>query len=228
MPKKRPRCIIYTRHPECEHNIDSDGALRRGIENRISPLTAVGVLQSEITAKYLRERSAEVIEAAFCSSYLRTHAIPILARMAGMLTITSLLDERNMGVWHKHPRAKVLEMYPGEEDRLKEIGYYSYRAPDGESCADVESRLGAFLESEEFSAAGDTVYISGHGISGLSLRRLLTGASVEELHTWDRLKNGSVSEFVLVGDTYECVMYNHAPWEGNIDPELLKRKSVEA
>jgi broad specificity phosphatase PhoE len=108
--------IIYTRHPECLHNVDHEHALRSGVANRKSPLTTVGELQRDITAEYLR-REFPSIDAVVCSTHTRTHAIPVAAGFESVLSENSLLDERNMGVWHTHLRADVLKMYPGEEDR---------------------------------------------------------------------------------------------------------------
>ena len=90
-----PRRIIYTRHPECLHNVDHEDALRKGIENRNSPLTVVGELQRDITAAYLR-REFPVIDAVFCSTYARTRAIPLAAGFESMLRESAFLDERNM------------------------------------------------------------------------------------------------------------------------------------
>lgn len=227
MLNELPRRIIYTRHPECLHNIDHENALREGIENRKSPLTVAGELQRDITANYLR-REFPVIDAVFCSTYSRTKAIPIAAGFESILSENPLLDERNMGLWHTHLRADILKMLPGEEERLKTAGYYAYEAPEGESCIGVERRLNELLTSKVLGGPDTTIYISGHGISGLCLRRLLTGATLEDWHSWKRLKNASVTVYEREGSTYVCTSYNVVPWEGLIDPALVGRKSVEA
>ncbi len=222
-----PKRIIYTRHPECLHNVNHVQALQSGIENRKSPLTIVGELQRDITADYLR-REFSSIDSAICSTYTRTHAIPVAAGFESILSENSLLDERSMGVWHTHLPADVLKMHPGEDERLKAVGYYAYEAPLGESCVGVERRLSEFVSSGVLDAAGDTVYISGHGISGLCLRRVLTGGSLEDWHSWSRLKNASVTVYEQNEGGYVCTSYNVVPWEGLIDPSLLTRKSTEA
>lgn len=222
-----PKRIIYTRHPECLHNVDHEGAIQSGIPNRESPLTAAGILQRDITAEYLR-REFPSLDAVFCSSYSRTHTIPVAAGFQSTMIESQLLDERNMGVWHTHVRADVLQMHPGEEDRLKDVGYYAYEAPGGESCIGVERRLSELLASGTLGGPDATVYLSAHGISGLCLRRLLTGASLDEWHEWERLKNASVSVYERAGSEYVCTSYNVVPWEGMIDPALLRKKSIEA
>lgn len=222
-----PKRIIYTRHPQCRHNVDHDGALREGIANRYSPLTVAGELQSQITAAYLQREFTD-IEAVFCSTYLRTRALPISAGFESILSENSHLDERSMGVWHRYLREDVLQRYPDEEDRIKAVGYYAYEAPEGESCLEVERRLTEMLMSNVLGDSNTTIYISGHGISGLCLRKLLTGASLDDWHAWDRLKNASVSVYERKGNVYTCSRYNVAPWEGKIDPALLIKKSEEA
>ncbi len=222
-----PKRIIFTRHPECLHNVDHEGALQSGIPNRESPLTQVGELQRDITAAYLREEFP-TISAAFCSTFLRTHTIPIAAGFESMLTESPFLDERNMGVWHTTLRADVLAQYPGEEERLKEVGYYAYQAPEGESCTGVESRLTELLNSDTLGSPDSTIYISGHGISGLCLRRLLTGSTLEDWHSWKTPRNASVSVFDHEGDFFVCTTYDFLPWEGKIDPRLLRKKGAVA
>ena len=222
-----PRQIIVTRHPECLHNVDHENALRAGILNRDSPLTQAGELQRDITADYLRGTFPD-IDAAFCSTFSRTHAIPIAAGLKRVLTETPLLDERNMGVWHTTLREDVIAQYPGEEERLKAVGYYAYQAPGGESCLGVEERLTELLNSGMLGDANTIAYLSGHGISGLCLRRLLTGASLEDWRSWKTPRNASVSVFDRDGNNYVCTMYDYVPWEGKIDLALLKRKSTAA
>ncbi len=227
MLSKLPKRIIYTRHPQCLHNVDHEGALRQGIENRNSPLTDVGEMQSSITAEYLRKEFPDISK-VFCSTYSRTKTIPISAGYEKLLSESPLLDERSMGVWHRYLREEVLKRYPDEDVRIKTLGYYAYEAPEGESCTGVEERLNKFLLLNTLGELSDTIYISGHGISGLCLRRLLTGASVEDWHSWDRLKNASVSIYERHGSGYICSSYNLVPWEGVIDPALLIKKSTEA
>lgn len=227
-----PRRIIYTRHPQCLHNVDNDDALRRGIPNRESILTMAGELQRDITAAYLRREFPD-IDKVFCSTYLRTHTIPAAAGLEHKMVATPLLDERNMGVWHTHLSSDVLKMHPGEDARYRTTSYYHYEAPNGESCVKVEDRLTELLMSDVLGDPDSTVYISAHGISGLCLRRLVTRSSVEDWHFWlkakeERLSNASVSVFERQGDAYVCTKYNHVPWEGMIDPALLVKRSAEA
>ncbi len=222
-----PRRIVFTRHPECLHNVSNDAALHRGISNRMSPLTTLGELQRDITAKYLCDEFG-AFDAVYTSTYERTKTIPAAAGFGAYAIATPELDERNMGVWHLYPRAKVLELHPNEEGRLNSVGYYAYQAPGGETCMNVERRIRQLMASDRMRQGLDTVYFSAHGISGLCLRRVLTEASLEAWHAWDRLKNGAVCVYEQEGNAYVCTLYNHIPWEGKIDPKLLGHESREA
>ncbi len=221
-----PPMLIYTRHPQCMHNVDNDAALRERIHNRHSPLTRVGKMQRDFTAEYIR-REFPNIDVAFCSSYRRTRTIPRAAGLGHILREDARLDERNMGVWHQHPREVVLEQHPGEDLKIKSVGYYHYQAPRGETCERVEDKLLKFLNADWTKLKPKVAYISGHGISGLCLKRILLGGTVEDWHAYERLKNASVSVYERYGDGYKCVLYNHAPWEEHIDAELLKKISHE-
>ena len=211
-----PSHIVYVRHPQCLHNIAHDDALRNGIENRRSPLTQLGIQQRDITSEYLKVHF-DKFDAVFASTYERTHEIPIAAGLDDSLVIHPLLDERSMGIWHRVPRAKVLSSFPEEEKKLKEMGYYHYSAPEGESCLDVGSRQAQFLSNRRLFLGLKTMLISGHGIAGLCFRQTLLRATVEEWHKWDRLKNASVTVYEKHGKSFKCVLYNHVPWEGLLD-----------
>lgn len=224
---KGPKRIVFTRHPECLHNVSNDDALRKGIANRQSPLTPLGMLQRDITAEYLL-MAFGAFDAVFTSTYERTKTIPVAAGFGKSAIATASIDERNMGVWHLYPRSTVLELHPGEEQRLKAVGYYAYEAPGGETCMNVEDRIRQLMASDCMRQSLDTVYLSAHGISGLCLRRVLTGATLEDWHAWDRLKNGAVCVYERDVDAYTCTLYNYIPWEGKIDPKLLDHESREA
>jgi len=221
-----PPVIVYSRHPQCEHNIDHESALARGIKNRHSPLTKAGEIQRDVTAAYLKKEFPS-IDGVFCSTYHRTRTLPEAAGLANLMVEDNRLDERNMGVWHVHGSNEVLKRYPGEDSRLKEMGYYHYLAPDGETCVHVEDRHMGFLSDKQVFSDRKVMYISGHGISGLCLRKVLTGGSLEDWLAYERLANASVSVYQKFGDRYICALWNHIPWAGQIDPELLKKISHE-
>ncbi len=220
MAKSKPRRIVYTRHPICIHNISLENALAKGISNKLSPLVVpLGELQRDITAEYLRKHFG-TFDAVFCSEYVRTHEIPIACGHREKIVVSTHLNERSMGVWHEFVRAEVLRLHPGEDARYRASDYYEYLAPGGETCTHVRVRLRKFIDTE-LPGSGETVYLSGHGMSGICIKPELTGTQ-SSLDDIERLANASVSVFELDGDRYHCTQWNVVPWHGKIDAKLLK------
>lgn len=225
MKRLWPKRIVYTRHPICLHNVSNDAALLKGIANKLSPLVKpFGEKQRDITAEYINREFGK-FDAVFCSEFLRTREIPHACGYGESMIVSAHLNERNMGVWHLHPRAQVLAMHPDEEVRVREAGYYDYQAPGGESCQHVDERLRTFVDSTAMDIEG-SVFISGHGISGLCLRRILT-RSDEHLGNMDRLKNASVSVFEREDERYRCTSWNVVPWKDKLGAYALTQ-GVEA
>lgn len=217
-----PSRIVYVRHPQCIHNLGIaayDAALARGISNKNSPLTANGEIQKQYTAEYLEQTFGD-FEATFASDFLRAQTIP---RVLGR---TFVVDARIGERWHGqlHERGSVFFAEFPDEREAYINDYYHYRAPDGESCLDVEARLEDFLSDEQLFLGCQTILISGHGISGLCLRKLLMHASLEDWQRWhgtkeDRLKNASVTVYQRHDDYYDLTLHNHVPWLGKIEAE---------
>lgn len=211
------KTIVHVRHPQCLHNVAYDQAIANGIRNQESPLTDVGREQCRITAIALKRKFGQ-FDFVVASMYTRTHAIPDKAGY--VFGQSSYLDERSQGIWHTHGRARCAELYPEERERFKTEGFYHYRAPDGESCPDVEERIKKFFASKAIFVRRNTqkLLISGHGTAGLCLRKVLTNASVEDWHSWDRIRNAAFSVYERVDDeSFRCVVFNEAPWLGLLE-----------
>jgi broad specificity phosphatase PhoE len=172
-----PELLVYTRHPECRHNVDHASVVAEGIINRHSPLTRVGEIQKQITARYLKETFGG-FDLVLCSTFHRTRTIPQAAGYE--FTEHSGLDERSLGAWHDLPRDVVLARHPGEDKKYQAARYYEYIAPDGEDCTAVEARQATMLFDAKLFQGVNSAYFSGHGISGLCLRRLLTRSSRDD------------------------------------------------
>lgn len=216
-----PSVIVFVRHPESMHNVRPLHELvEGGISNKTSPLTVRGEAQARYTVAHLKDTGMH-FDAIFSSEYARTQAIP---RHLGAYTIVSSLNERDMGVWHRLSREAVEVRYPGEYARFATAGYYSYVPPEGESCANVDARLSAFFMDRSRFVNVNTMLLSGHGVAGMCLRRLLTNETVETWYRWHedreggRMQNASVSIFEKRPDehVYTCTQFNHCPWLGKV------------
>lgn len=238
-PLYLPDVITSIRHPESLHNVAFKEALRAGISNKDSPLTVeLGSLQLNVIAEVLNTERFGPFDGAFSSTFLRAIATPVKMGLAHRLVVSSDLNERSMGVWHEFPPEEVLEKYPDEKSPYdmdwSVEDYYHYCPRGGESCADVEARLMRFFGNAAAFEGARNILISGHGISGLCQRKLLTGASIGTWKQWSkgelggRLKNASITLYERRGQFYETTLYNYAPWEGKVPQHLLQRKGNEA
>lgn len=208
-----PDLIVYLRHPQCMHNVNSDKALRQGIENKHSPLTSLGEAQRDITSKFLCDEFGS-FDAVFASEYVRTHTLPEASGFGDQMVIDPLLNERSMGIWHRLPSLDVRKLFPGEEKKLTTVGYYYYLPPEGESCVDVEQRQQSFLAKSHMFTGVDKLLVSGHGTAGRCFRKILLGSDLEDWHKWNRLDNASVTIYEKQGERFVCSMYNYVPWAG--------------
>lgn len=218
-----PPLIAYVRHPQCKHNLGIDEYTRlvqSGITNKASPLTDRGAMQTVHTAEYLK-RVFGKFDLTFASDFARTHAIP--KEIGSDFVIDPRLGERWHGQLHERGNP-FFEEFPEERDRWN-TDYYNYKAPDGESCPEVEARISDFLSDKNLFADARLMLISSHGISGLCFRKVLLEASVEDWHAWhqsraDRLGNASVTVYKRLPDgKYEIILYNHLPWKDYLDEE---------
>ncbi len=207
-----PQQIVFARHPQCLHNVDYDEAIKT-IPNRYSPLTELGEAQAEVTVSYLKETFG-TFDQVFSSGYLRTHAIP--QRAAYSFVANELLNERDQGLMHQIGPGEFFTTFPEEQVKIND-SYYHYRAPDGENCLDVEARITKFLLEEQRFLGCSSVFISGHGIGGRCFRKILTGATEADWHSWDALANCSITVYQKISGRFECVSYNHIPWKGQLD-----------
>lgn len=224
-----PSLIIYVRHPQCAHNLgpaEYTRLVQSGEANKVSPLTDRGLMQTVYTSEYLK-RVFGKFDLTFASDFTRTHAIP--QELGSDFVIDPRIGER----WHGqlHIRGgRFFEDFPEERGRW-EADYYNYRAPDGESCPEVEARISDFLSDKNLFADARLMLISSHGISGLCFRKVLLQASVEDWHAWhqsraDRLGNASVTVYKrLPDDKYKIILYNHLPWKDYLEEEA---EGVEA
>jgi broad specificity phosphatase PhoE len=177
-----------------------------------------GASQAEYTAEYLK-RVFGLFDLTFASDFTRTHAIP--QKMGTDFVVEPRIGERWHGQLHERG-TPFFEDFP-EEMKLYRDDYYNYKAPDGESCPDVEERIFDFLSDEKLFAGAQSMLISSHGISGLCFRKVLLQASVEDWHTWyhdkaERLGNASVTVYERQSDgRYKIILYNHLPWKEYIE-----------
>lgn len=190
--------IIYLfRHGETKWNIEGR---RQGQKD--SPLTARGRLQAQDNARLLKQHSAldePVIIYASPIGRARDTALIMLDELgisADAIDYDDRLMESSFGDWEGFTDAEVAERYPASwQARTKDR--WNVRPPFGESYADVNVRVGEWLEEAEF---GKTTLVICHGLTSRVLRGIYAGLTNREIfglpephEGFFKLNNGAVS-----------------------------------
>jgi 2,3-bisphosphoglycerate-dependent phosphoglycerate mutase len=230
--------LILVRHGLSASNVafpavDARGLLESGLTGRDADveLTDTGRRQAAAVGKWLAELPADRRpEVVITSPYRRARETWRLAAEASGLDLPApvtddRLVDRLLGDLEMMTRAAIAQRFPDEEARRAEAGDHHYRPPGGESFADIEVRLAAFLADLNSVYAGRRVIVVAHDAVVLMMR-----AVIEELD-WDgvvrvsigeSVRNGSITRFDgrsgrLVLDRYNAV--DHLPDDPAAPPD---------
>jgi broad specificity phosphatase PhoE len=106
----------------------------------------------------------------------------------------------------------VAQRFPAEAARRAEAGEYHYTPPNGESFADIESRLASFLADLNAEHAGERVIVVAHDAVVLMMRATIEQLSWDEVVAVERaagsVRNASISQFLARDGRLELVRYN--------------------
>ena len=217
--------LLLVRHGQSLANVafpaaDAQGLLEAEVSGRDAevPLTERGQAQARALGEWLGalpedERPQVVIT----SPYLRARETwRIAAEASGVEQPAPSTDDRLvdrlMGDLEMHTRAAVTRRFPDEAKRRAEAGEYRYCPPGGESFADIEVRLGAFLDDLHRDHAGERVIVVAHDAVVLMMRAVIERLEWEQVVEAERaagnVRNASLSRFVAVGDRLELAYYN--------------------
>jgi broad specificity phosphatase PhoE len=219
--------LILVRHGQSASNValpeaDAQGLLESGLTGRDTDveLTELGVEQAIAVGRRLAKLPEDLRpQVVITSPYLRARETWRIAAEASGLDFPppatdDRLVDRLLGDLELLTRAAVAERFPEEAGRLRDAGEYDYRPPQGESFADIEVRLGSFLDDLNRDHAGERVVVVAHDAVVLMMR-----AVIEKL-TWDEIlavqaeygsvRNASITRFdgtsgTLVLDHYNSV-----------------------
>ncbi|OXM43526.1 histidine phosphatase family protein [Amycolatopsis alba] len=184
--------IILLRHAESLGNVDELAYTR--IPDHALPLTDDGREQARLAGPKLKEILGGQRTAVYVSPYLRTReTLRLLDIRADCERIVPepRLREQDWGNLQDPQEQEV------QKQRRHEFGHFFYRLPFGESGADVDDRVAAFLSE---LAAGDedhpeTVLVVSHGLTIRLLCRRLFGWSIE---LFESLSNPTTCEYRVV------------------------------
>jgi len=189
-----PMRMILLRHAESLGNVDELAYTR--IPDHALPLTESGRAQAAATGPEIARLLDGERPAVYVSPYLRTRET------------LRLLDIRDSCARiAQEPRLREQDwgnlQDPADQDiqkaRRNEFGHFFYRLPLGESGADVDDRVAAFLSDLRHRDEDhpETVLIVSHGLTLRLLCRRLFGWSIE---LFESLSNPRTCEYRVVDE----------------------------
>ena len=152
--------LLLVRHGESTANVarehaESAGAEVISVEARDADvsLSPLGRRQSAALGSWLAARADLRFDAVWCSPYARARETASQVLAAAERTIEVRVDERlrdkELGVLDTLTALGVRNRFPEEDVRRRRLGKFYYRAPGGESWADVALRVRSVLAEIE-------------------------------------------------------------------------------
>ncbi|OZM71591.1 histidine phosphatase family protein [Amycolatopsis antarctica] len=184
--------IILLRHAESLGNVDELAYTR--IPDHALPLTDTGRAQAAAAGPAVRAALAGRTATAYVSPYLRTREtfrLLDLGDACPRVIHEPRLREQDWGNLQDPDEQEV------QKRRRHEFGHFFYRLPFGESGADVDDRVAAFLGELE-GRGPHTALVVSHGLTIRLLCRRLFGWSIE---LFESLSNPATCELRVVEDT---------------------------
>lgn len=210
-----PESLVLVRHGESEGNaVKADDNSFPDKANHDFALTHLGREQARRAGDYLQDHFAP-FDVGFVSTFRRTQETMSLMLPDLVPVVDSRLNELWRGIWHTMSRSDIDRLFPMEPAIKKREGWYHYRPPGGQCCADVDLMIYSFLQDLSHRYAGKRVVIAGHGNWMLLLWRLLYGfpvVDVEHRYKEGKYHNGSIT--VHNGNAlgqWESVVENFVP-----------------
>ncbi|MFA5583737.1 MAG: histidine phosphatase family protein [Bacteriovoracaceae bacterium] len=189
--------LYLIRHAESDLNVKTE--LIFGRQNHIA-LTDRGRKQAELTGKRLADEK-KIFDFIFSSPAVRAlETAKIVARATGFpvskIVTSDLLQELCQGEWEGRKRKEVY----GEDTLKRYINEANFKAPAGESRAEVEKRMKKFLEKEvlikEKKDQVVKIAVFSHGMSLKCLLRSIMRFHISFTYTM-RLRNASITHLVF-------------------------------
>jgi broad specificity phosphatase PhoE len=212
--------LIVVRHGESTANVAREHAEVSGaelipIEARDAdvPLSDVGLRQAQALGRWLAQLPADAMPtAAWSSPYLRTRQTAQAALAAAGSPLEIRVDERlrdkELGVLDALTSHGVRTRFPMEADRRRWLGKFYYRAPGGESWADMALRLRSVLADLDRDEDGQRVLVVTHDAVVMLLRYIC-----EELDEQSLLELAVSATIVNTGLTRLVRVHGQRRWQ---------------
>lgn len=206
------RTILLIRHGESEINVQQPPVI--GGRSSWCELTPRGIAQARALGRWLAARgetcdrvvSSTAVRAQQTARYCLEEAGIPLRR----IQLFPELEELSQGEWENQLRSVILTPETvGEIEAL----HWEFRAPGGESMADVHRRAMGWLEREILeghAVPGRRVWVFCHGVL---IKALLAGLfDLERRTAWQiSIDNTSITELVLAQDGWRLLGQNETP-----------------
>lgn len=211
VPKVGVTELVLVRHGESTGNVAREQAELSGaevipVESRDAdvPLTETGRAQAEAVGRWLATQPVDTAPtAAWCSPYVRAHQTARVALGqwgAGIgLHVDERLRDKELGILDTLTMAGVLARFPAEAQRRHWVGKFYYRAPGGESWADLALRIRSALIDLDRVEDGRRVLVFTHDAMVLLFRYVCEDMNEQTLRELGRnniIGNASITRLV--------------------------------
>ncbi len=178
--------LYFIRHGESVSNVINTFTGQLNAE-----LSEIGREQARRTAAYLREMP---LDAVYTSDLSRAYETgQIVAELHGLTAIPSpRLREIDGGLWQGEKYDELENLFPDSYGLWRrQLGVAA--APEGESVAQVQQRVRAYVEAIVRSHPDQHVCIATHATPIRSMECIWRGVPLEEMHTIPWVSNASVT-----------------------------------
>jgi broad specificity phosphatase PhoE len=215
-----PSVLWFVRHGESASNVARFAALAAGSEtvdvpwpDHDVPLSPLGERQATALGRWFagqppEQRPTVVIASPYARAWETARRLVAEGAAAdgaaadGAAAARLVRDERwrekELGLFHDLMRAGVQRRHPEQWALREHLGMFWYRPPNGESGADVATRVRAALDAVATHFAGERVLVVCHQVTILCARYVLEGLTEREVetawHAYD-LANCSVTSY---------------------------------
>jgi broad specificity phosphatase PhoE len=212
--------LTLVRHGESTANVareqaEADNAEVIAVQARDAdvPLSALGEAQARAVGRRLAERTESApVQNWFASPYVRARRTGELAQAEGRGPTPLIVDERlrdkELGVLDTLTLHGVRTRFPQEWERRAWLGKFYYRAPGGESWADMTLRIRSFLRDVPDDS---DVVVFTHDAMVMLFRYVcehLDEAALLDLVSTTTIGNASISRFRGERGRWEIVEFN--------------------
>jgi broad specificity phosphatase PhoE len=142
------------------------------------------------------------------------------------IRVDERLRDREQGILQNLTFRGVRNRFPGEADRMRRLGKFYYRAPGGESWADLALRLRSFYRDLQADAPGGRALVVAHDAIIVMTRYLveeLTEKQVMEIEK-EPIANASVTRWRHDGSGLAAVCYNDCAHLTGVGPSATARR----